>query len=209
MNFKRKVFTIVELLVVVSIMIILISILLPGLSKSKLCAQKIVCAGNLKQIGTYIQLYVDSADSWLPYSTSPDPESWHIYMAKYDMLGNITYNQINATEWPIKFLKCPNETSLTTVGGGSFMRTNYGLNLYIRSYVKDEAKVSLCSTPSQRIVIGESGGSTSNGTIMCPYITYLPKLRHLGAWNMVFLDGHVGNMKTIPATRVPIWRNTE
>lgn len=209
MNFKRKVFTIVELLVVVSIMVILISILLPGLSKSKLCAQKIVCAGNLKQIGAYIQLYADSANSWLPCSTSPDPESWHIYMAKYDMLGSLTYAQLNAAEWPIKFLKCPNETSLTTVGGGSFMRTNYGMNYYIRQCVNQEAKISLCNNLSERIIIGDSGGSTSNGAWISPYSTYLPKLRHLGAWNMVFLDGHAGNMKTIPATRVPIWRNTE
>ena len=54
---KRKAFTLIELLVVVAIIALLLSILLPSLSKAKEMAKRVVCATNLKQWGTGIVTY--------------------------------------------------------------------------------------------------------------------------------------------------------
>ncbi|OGV51816.1 MAG: hypothetical protein A2017_18920 [Lentisphaerae bacterium GWF2_44_16] len=63
---EKDFFTIVELLVVIGIMIILVSILMPGLKSAREKARTIQCAGNLKQIVTSTHMYVDDFNSYLP-----------------------------------------------------------------------------------------------------------------------------------------------
>ena len=54
---RKKGFTLIELLVVISIIAMLLAILMPALSKVKRIAMRVVCATNLKGLGTAQTVY--------------------------------------------------------------------------------------------------------------------------------------------------------
>jgi prepilin-type N-terminal cleavage/methylation domain-containing protein len=57
MNRNKKGFTLVELLVVISIIAMLLALLMPALSKARASARWVVCGSNLKQWGYTLQGY--------------------------------------------------------------------------------------------------------------------------------------------------------
>ena len=59
-------FTLVELLVVVAIIALLVSILLPTLNKAKEQTRRVICASNLRNCGTNLQIYAAENNSHLP-----------------------------------------------------------------------------------------------------------------------------------------------
>ena len=63
---RRKGFTLVELLVVISIIALLLSILLPALNKAKEQAKLSVCMSNIKQLGYTFKVYMDDNEYRFP-----------------------------------------------------------------------------------------------------------------------------------------------
>ena len=70
-------FTLLELLIVIAILVILVSLLLPGLNSARYKALQIKCTGNLKQIYTGLSVYVADSDGYLPFLQqlyNPEPK---------------------------------------------------------------------------------------------------------------------------------------
>ncbi len=110
----RRAFTLVELLVVIGIIAVLISILLPSLSKAREAAKRVACASNLRSIGQAIAIYATENKSQIPLGTNSDG-----YQASYFIAIRVG----SETRWPTwgvlyksnymkspQYFYCPSET---------------------------------------------------------------------------------------------------
>jgi len=117
---RRCAFTLVELLVVIGIISVLVSILLPALTRARESAYAINCASNLRQIGASAIQYANEFRSRLPQSVTQAPpaglyekeEMWVTQFMRY--LPVSTENLGYPNGFP-KVYKCP---SMTTEAGG-------------------------------------------------------------------------------------------
>ena len=69
MNKKTKAFTLVELLVVIGIIAILISIILPSLTRARESANRAACLSNLRSIGQMYLIYAQDNKRQIPLGT--------------------------------------------------------------------------------------------------------------------------------------------
>jgi prepilin-type N-terminal cleavage/methylation domain-containing protein len=63
---RRRAFTLVELLVVIGIIAVLVAILLPVLTRARESANRTQCLSNLRQIGTYLNMYANQFGQKVP-----------------------------------------------------------------------------------------------------------------------------------------------
>ncbi|MGA2916838.1 MAG: type II secretion system protein [Sedimentisphaerales bacterium] len=66
MKAKKTGFTLVELLVVISIIALLLAVLVPAMKRAKEIARRIVCSSQLRQVGIGMRAYASSYDGQLP-----------------------------------------------------------------------------------------------------------------------------------------------
>jgi len=90
---NRKAFTLVELLVVISIIALLLSILVPTLSRTREMAKTLICETHMKELGTAWYAYAVDNDGWmasaLNYRSDDDPI--RMEYARYSWVWAPTY----------------------------------------------------------------------------------------------------------------------
>src|SRR4051794_9300903 len=84
-QYTRRAFTLVELLVVIGIVALLISVLLPALTKARAAANTSACLSNLRQMAQAWNMYLAGNQTrlpeyiWQPGGTNAAETGWHGY----------------------------------------------------------------------------------------------------------------------------------
>lgn len=135
---SKKIFTLIELLIVVAIIGILVSLLFPSLAKAREKARIKICINNHHQLGLAYNMYTMDSDGLVAYHDwyhdyagargshswsspyTPDKRPLNIYLSDPDGVTGIT--------------KCPSDKGQSWINGG-FRNENKVYDLYGSSYV--------------------------------------------------------------------------
>ena len=225
---KKCLFTLVELLIVISIIAVLASMLLPALGKARDKAKDISCASNLKQIGAMFMIYADGCS----YYPAPLGNIRTTIGKWQDMLvfatTNLQYDPHNAATCDYIWLN--NGTAKSPFGCPSTKRKmfqaneaiHYGMNRYLgtsfnpangsltwdispRVSITQVKRPSATSLAFDINVVGSAGSWPGN----CAFDIYgmiygsEPLWRHANGRgsNVLFADGHLMLMR---ASEIPV-----
>jgi len=205
---KCKFFTIIELLVVISIIAILASLLLPGLAKAKEKAKEIECKGNLKQVESTSFIYVDDNNGAIfSYYTAASPQFWWSKLAYFNLGINSISDANNSLKAP-KMFACPAaKPPAYGWGAGDWLSTanvSYGFNYWFMNSIA--SRISLIKNASETVFFTDIETRPAGY-----FITYPPHYKpmngvdYVSVWgvadwhskgtNIGWFDGHVSWMK--------------
>lgn len=180
-------FTLLELLVVITIMAILMGILMPVFAGVIEQARQTTCLSNLRQIARAQTLYTDDWDErfphwYFPASARPEPHGnyayWTEYFRPYLRCQAVLDDRGAAWIWTIPESEKLAEYSLVTWGrGGSGTR-----------------RVPYWNWPGPRHTLSGVRRPAETVTLSCGFTTggwtSIDLRRHNGAMNVAFVDGH-------------------
>ncbi|NQZ60213.1 MAG: type II secretion system protein [Lentisphaeraceae bacterium] len=197
-------FTLIELLVVIAIIGILISLIMPSLSKARRTVQKSVCLNNVKSLGIATQLFLVDGDSnqQIKPGYYPKYEWWQRDIDK--QLG--TKLDKNSKGWEKyshgKYWQCPAPERPKWPTPLDPWKLSYGMNEFLNhpGNIPDQYKAAkscpqdAIPAPSKTVLIGETWGKGS-------YDNHIKRNR-LKVWhdttiNIVFIDGHAAGAEYV------------
>lgn len=188
-------FTLLELLVVVTVIAILFSLLLPTIHKAKAKVRNAICLNHLKQWGLATHFYASEYDDFLPPEGSPNGLSlesgWYINLPK--MLGIKPYCEMPWRTNASAFLGntiwiCPANTNRSN-GNNLF---HYCLNEHVDSTGDFDHAVRLSSINAPAMVVwlfdnGKRAAVAQQNNVHTNI--------HVAGAQFLFLDGHVRHFR--------------
>ncbi len=194
--YSHAAFTLVELLVVIAIISILAGMLLPALSKAMGQARKMACASNQKQI-CLAWLEYEEDHKYEPVVCSADQYLWQRTFIAGGYIDKAAW-----LNWPstapqqvMGIYRCPSENRQGLDGKtvwNTWKGTHYAINGRMRAnypVLAIQQWRSLRNVP-KRGEIALFGDKKSDVLADFSYKNG-KEFRHLGGWNVTFLDGHL------------------
>lgn len=195
---KIKPFTLIELLLVISIIMMLASMLLPALNKTRESSKKTLCTNNLKQFGQMVLLYSTDYNAYaIPARLAGTYWNYNSAIGDYGIAikfygAPAVYNVSN------QISLCPSNPG--RIGGSA---VNYGIDYYM-GYGTESAiavpykKISSIPNPSSFWAFSDAGWSYLSATypqyVNANYGGTLGNKSfyyHNKGGNVLYLDGHV------------------
>ncbi|MEM9418014.1 MAG: prepilin-type N-terminal cleavage/methylation domain-containing protein [Planctomycetota bacterium] len=117
---RRSGFTIIELLVVISIIALLIGLLLPVLSGARQSAQRVTCSSNLRQLGIVMESYTQDFDGVFPVAR-PIPSPFPTLSTDAPLHEVLSY-YVQTGEAPEtnRVYQCPDDDTVYPLAGMSY-----------------------------------------------------------------------------------------
>jgi prepilin-type N-terminal cleavage/methylation domain-containing protein/prepilin-type processing-associated H-X9-DG protein len=216
-------FTLVELLVVISIIAILASLLLPALSKAKEVAKNITCKANLKQVGLLSQMYSSDSNDCMLQSIDPNNYFWWgtLWQGGYwtvsaagqldcPILPRTSEYRPSTQQWP--------ENNSYLLGD---VRTRLGSPRYVRTgwdhaggWYRKLREIKISPSNAIEFADAEPEWTWAPASIRCNYYFTDSKVQiarlknnHNATPNLCFFDGHVDSMPwtAISTANTSLW----
>lgn len=174
---RFKAFTLIELLVVVAIIALLISILLPSLSKARELAKRSVCAANLAGNGKAFAMYSNTARGTFPQATKARVHATQNASTNQPVVTNETGSA--DTVGPSYIIFFDNTTNLSTSGwSGTGIHRWQALTLAVGTGDKaknaNPAKDTNYSFPSRELFLLVKGNFSQVQQFVCPSTSHEP-----------------------------------
>ena len=222
--YRPKAFTLIELLVVIGVIAVLMSIMMPALSKAKAQAKNAICFNNMRQIGLAANFYADDWDLRIPRGTG-GPIWFQVFMPY------LAQRPINDDYRNVKIYRCPSypdkeQTVCYVVNGWGFGSSSD----MVGTETGKATKLTECRRRAYTLYLADNEygkwrmiitSAADDGVRRCDVwhpnhlptsniqdITYgrrVARKRHKEGANCLYLDWHVEYVPTEEMT-VDMWR---
>lgn len=195
----RRAFTLIELLVVVAIIVVLVAILLPSLSRAREAAKAVSCQSNLRQTGIAMLMYMEDNKNSYPPGFSWGG-GWPTYIVEYSKPvwtlfkwygGGASVNRTLATAMCPSHINHPLRSSVVA--------SDYVYNYSVFGYPDWSTfpiKGTAITNPTMTYLLADGyDGLESNASCLVYRADFLPATiivarPHNDAANLLFADGH-------------------
>ncbi len=191
-----KAFTLIEMLVVISIMAVLIGLLLPALGRAKYQARIAQCQSNLRQIGVAIYNYSISNNGTVPQGPAdPIPPYYPMpYMTTSQVQAAVSTDWIPVGYGLIKNIYLNDERAFFCPGDDDQIDVDQELNRFDSASHVFSSYMYRHSFPSGKNMLDDPG-LNANGRLATTLLidrNYGEQSNHAGEQvNILFNDGHV------------------